>query len=248
MSTFKDHFSGHSTNYQKFRPDYPIELFEFLSSQCEEHKYAWDAGTGNGQCAVHLADFFEKILATDPSANQIAEAIQNENIAYDVSKAEDCPGGDDLFDLITVAQAFHWFDFQAFFAELERVIKPNGIFAVWTYTHAKVTTDIDEVYLKFYNDVVGMYWPPERRFVEEKYESIKFPMTEIEAPEFEIELEYSMTDYMSYLGTWSAVKNFKKEQGTNPLNVIEKELTTAWGNPDLVRKVVWPLHLRLFRN
>jgi ubiquinone/menaquinone biosynthesis C-methylase UbiE len=244
MSDFKDHFSGHSSNYQKYRPGYPKELFSYLNTLCEENKYAWDVGTGNGQCALALAAHFDAVLATDPSENQIRDAVRHDKIQYDVSPAEKCPEPDHSFDLITVAQALHWFDIDKFFNEVRRVVRPNGILAAWTYTHAVVSPEVDRIYSKFYTDIVGNYWPAERRYVEEKYQSIKFPFEDIESPQFKIQMEYSREDYLAYLGTWSAVKNYKLDKKHDPIDLIRSELSEIWSDSEELRVVTWPIHLK----
>ena len=247
METFKDHFSGHASNYQKYRPVYPTELYQYLSRLCGVHKRAWDAGTGNGQCALKLVDNFDHVLATDPSVSQIKNAVLHDRIEYGVSKAESCPAADGSLDLVTVAQAIHWFDFDLFFKEVQRVLKPNGVLAFWTYTLAKISPEVDEVTNYFYQDVVGRYWPKERNFVEDKYEGISIPFDEIESPSFEININYSMQDYLAYLATWSAVKNFIKDNHSNPIDVIESQMFKAWDATEEYKVVTWPIHLRVGR-
>lgn len=246
MNTFKDHFSGHSTAYRKYRPDYPDEMYKYLSGLCEGHDKAWDAGTGNGQCAIKLAGYFDQVLATDPSANQIADALPHDKVTYHVSRAEKCPADNLSFDLISVAQALHWFDFPLFFEEVKRVLKPQGLLAIWTYTLAKISPEVDAITEEFYNKVVGKYWPPERRFVESKYQNVAIPFKEeIASPEFQINLNYDMDDYLAYLGTWSAVKNYKKENGKDPVGLIQHQMETAWGAKEDMKKVTWPVYLRV---
>ncbi len=244
MQTFKDHFSGHSADYQRYRPHYPDELFRFLAESSREHNTAWDAGTGNGQGAVRLADYFTDVLATDPSANQIADAIPHPRVTYHVSRAEQCPAASHSLDLITVAQALHWFDFDAFFSEAQRVIKPGGLLAAWTYGLAQVDEEVDRVVHEFYRTEIDAYWPPERRFVEEKYSTITFPFEEIDCPKLQTTMAYTLDDYMGYLNTWSAVKKYQAAKGRNPLTTIEKAMHKAWGSPGDVKTVWWPIYMR----
>ena len=248
METFKDHFSGHSSNYKKYRPVYPVELYQYLSGLCDSHQHAWDAGTGNGQCALKLVEYFDHVLATDPSANQIKDAVAHDRIEYHVSKAENCPASTNSLDLVTVAQAIHWFDFELFFNEVKSVLKPNGILAFWTYTLATISPEVDAITNYFYRDVVGKYWPIERSFVEDKYKGISIPFDEIETPSFEIKINYNMQDYLAYLGTWSAVKNFNKDHHSDPIDLINSRMSDAWGNAKEQRIVTWPIHLRAGRS
>lgn len=246
MTTFKDHFSGHSPEYRKYRPDYPDQLYEFLSDLSQEHVKAWDAGTGNGQCAIKLARHFNQVLATDPSANQIKAAVPHDRVTYHVSRAESCPATDQSFDLVAVAQALHWFDFPLFFSEVKRVLKPKGILAIWTYTLANISPEVDAVTEEFYTEIVGKYWPPERRYVEAKYQNVPIPFVEeIVVPQFRITLNYDMNDYLAYLRTWSAVKNYIKDHRTDPVGIIQQKMEAAWGTIEKKKEVTWPVYLRV---
>lgn len=247
MGVFKDHFSHSSSQYQKYRPTYPDDLFKFLAMLCHENHYAWDVGAGNGQAALKLSNYFEKVLATDPSANQIKSAVQNSNIQYDISRAESCPASDQSFDLITVAQAFHWFNFDQFYAEVNRVAKKGAFLAVWTYTLVRIDPKVDILVEHFYHNIVGQYWPAERRHVETQYENIPFPFEQIEAPKFYIELNYSMNDLLKYLATWSAVKNYRLKNDADPIELIREDVMKVWVNPEEIKKIVWPINLKIGR-
>ena len=169
--TFQDHFSKRSGTYAKYRPDYPQALYEFILAHVKETELAWDCATGNGQVAVALARHFKKVIATDASQNQIAHAIPHPRVEYRVSAAEDSGLNDHGTDLITVAQALHWFDFDAFYKEVKRVGKPGSLIAVWTYGLLTTETEADQVIQHFYYDIIGKYWPPERQYVDQKYEN-----------------------------------------------------------------------------
>jgi ubiquinone/menaquinone biosynthesis C-methylase UbiE len=246
MSKFKDHFSHNSTHYQKYRPNYPDELFSHLKSISKNHDQAWDVGTGNGQAAIKLAEHFDNVLATDPSSSQIENAIKHKAIQYQISLADNCPSEANSFDLITVAQAFHWFDFEPFFKEVSRVAKPDCILAIWTYTLASISPEIDRITNHFYSDIVGHYWPKERAHIEALYDDISIPYESVLSPKFNINLNYTMEDLIQYLGTWSAVKNYKLENQTDPLDLIRLELEQVWRDPGLERKVNWPVHLKTY--
>ena len=246
MSKFKDHFSHRSTHYQRYRPNYPDELFSYLKSISQNHNQVWDVGTGNGQAAIKLAEHFDKVLATDASGSQIENAIKHKAILYHISLAENCPAEENSFDLITVAQAFHWFDFEPFFKEVNRVAKPGCILAIWTYTLATINPQIDQVINHFYDDTIGKYWPRERVHIETLYDDISIPYESIPSPEFNIDLNYSMEDLLQYLGTWSAAKNYKLENKTDPLDLIRPDLERVWQKPGKERKVTWPVHLKTY--
>lgn len=243
----KDLFSSNSENYQRYRPKYPDELFSYLSSLCEEHNLAWDVGTGNGQAALALAPYFEKIFASDGSANQIKYAPAHENISYIISSAEEAFMPALSADLITVAQAFHWFDHKAFLKEVLRVLKPHGVLAIWCYDLCKISPEIDEVIFQLYKNMLGPYWEKEREFVEQGYRHNPFLSNELNSPSFFLEAHWNFEQFKNYLATWSPIKKYKAHKGHDPLEKITPLLCARWGNPENVRHVRWKLFLRVGR-
>lgn len=241
----KDNFSSHSSSYARFRPTYPQEVYKFLKLKLENTDRAWDCGTGNGQVAGELSKFFNEVQATDISKQQLENAIKQTNIKYSVQPAEKTDFPDNYFDLITVAQAIHWFDFEVFYKEAKRVLKSNGIIAVIGYSLFRSNPETDEVILRFYNHIIGPYWDEERRYLDEKYKTIPFPFQEIKTPEFDQEYEWKINHLIGYLKTWSAVKHYEKAHDQNPVDLIEKELKTAFGAKN---KVVFPILFRLGAN
>src|SRR5207237_4366038 len=185
MTKFKDHFSGHAVEYAKFRPHYPEELFEHLASISPRHELAWDCATGNGQAAVGLARHFEKVIATDASAQQIESAEPDERISYRISPAEASGIDSASVDLILVAQALHWFDLDRFFTEAKRVLKDDGVLAISSYKVLEITSEIDVIIWKFYRETIGPFWPPERDLVETDYNTIEFRFTKLAHRQFE---------------------------------------------------------------
>lgn len=242
---FADHFSRLAQKYTRFRPRYPLELFEFFASLPSRRAVAWDCGTGNGQAAVSLAAHFERVIATDPSADQVSHAIGDERVEYLVAAAEACPIESDSVDLVTVAQALHWFDFARFYAQVRRVGRQGSVLAAWSYGLAHITPGVDRVVAKLYGDILGEYWPPQRHFIEQQYRGIEFPFDEINVPPFAMAARWTLDDLFGYLSTWSSVQRFRDQNGTDPLAGIENELTGAWGSPDVARQVNWPLHVRV---
>lgn len=238
----KDNFSSKSSSYAKYRPNYPQVLYQFLKEKLDKTEKAWDCGTGNGQVAGELAKFFKEVQATDISQEQLDNAIRQPNIHYSVQAAEKTNFPDNNFDLITVAQAIHWFNFKAFYKEVERVLKPGGIIAVIGYSLFKSNPETDEVILKFYRDIVGPFWDEERKYLDEKYKTIPFPFIEIESPGFEQEYQWTFAHLIGYLKTWSAVKHYEKVNGENPVDLIEEELKATFGTKN---KVVFPILFRL---
>jgi SAM-dependent methyltransferase len=242
---FKDHFSDHAADYARYRPDYPAALYEFLGKAVKHHDLAWDCGTGNGQAAVGLATQFDRVVATDPSAEQIRNATRHEKISYVVASAEQSDFPPHTVDLITVATAVHWFDLERFYREARRVLRPDGALAVWCYGLSQIEPAIDQVVQHYYRDIVGPYWPPERRYIEEKYQTLPFPFTELPVPDFYIMTEWDLSEFMGYLFTWSATQQFQQKNGRNPLDIVERMLVKTWGEPQTRLTVRWPLYLRV---
>ncbi len=245
--TFKDHFSTRSADYAAYRPTYPRALVDYLSSLCPEHNVALDVGCGTGQLSVLLADRFAHVIATDASAQQIEKAEARERVDYRVAPAERSGLPDAFVDLVTAAQAAHWFDLPSFYAEVRRVGKPGAILALITYGVIQADPEVNPVIQHFYTDVVGPYWPPERRHVEEGYRSFDFPFEELKAPPLAIETQWRASDLIGYAETWSAVRGTEKALGREPIERFQREIVSAWGDPERRRTIRFPLSLRVGR-
>lgn len=245
--SFADHFSGVSAAYATFRPRYPDALFEFLAREAPARSEAWDAGTGSGQAAVGLARYFGHVTATDASGAQIERATPHANVDYRVGPAEASGLNAASVDLVTAAQALHWFDRPRFWAEARRVLRPRGVIAVWTYHLLEISPQIDAVVRFFYSGVVGPYWSPERRLVEERYRSIELPFAEFAAPDFAIEQRLSLDDVAGYIRTWSATRAFVQDHGRDPVDDLVRELAIVWGPPQQSRPARWPVAMRVGR-
>ncbi len=243
--SFKDYFSTQSTDYARYRPRYPGALFEYLASVAAHHERAWDCATGNGQAAIGLAPFFEQVIATDGSAAQIGNATPHEKIIYRVATAEKTGVESHSIDLVTVSQALHWFNLDAFYQEVRRVLKPGGVLAAWCYDLLEISPAIDQKFKEYYGDIVGPYWPPERQLVEDGYRTIAFPFTELDAPRFRIEAMWSLSDLLGYLRSWSATQRFIAARGIDPVAKVADELLTLWGSPEEEKRVRWPLYMRI---
>ena len=256
---FHDHFSGHATTYREARPHYPDALFDWLAREAPARDLVWDTGCGNGQASVALAARFARVFATDPSANQVANAEQRPNIEYRVEPGEQCSLPDASAHLVTVAQALHWFDFPRFFAEAARVLRPGGVLAAWAYADCRVTPAVDALKNRVYFDLTGPYWPPERDYVDAGYRTIPFPFEgdpasrtpalfeAIEAPPFVMSAEWDAAQFLAYLRSWSATQRYMKANGSDPVATIERELVAAWGDPAAPREVRWDFHVRCGR-
>jgi SAM-dependent methyltransferase len=242
--SFKDHFSKQAADYAKFRPSYPPELFDYLGNLAPSRQFAWDCGTGNGQAAVGLALVFDRVIATDASEKQITNAEPHEGVEYRVAPAEDSGIDSETVDLIMVAQALHWFDLDHFYEEVLRVLKPSGVLAASAYNLLHIDPAIDEVVNRYYYEVVGPFWPPERKLVEQ-FVDLPFPFHEVDPPKFEMTASWNLDDLLGYLRTWSSTQRFIAAKGTDPLQEITHPLRLAWGSPERTRKAIWPLTLRV---
>ena len=239
--TFKDHFSGHARSYASFRPGYPEELFDYVATLPRQRRTAWDVGTGNGQAALGLAERFERVIATDPSAKQLELAEPHPRVEYRVAPAEASGLPDGSVDLVAAAQAFHWFDFDRFFAEARRVLAPGGAVVVWTYNLARISPEVDAWTDRLAHGIVGPYWPPERKWVDEEYRTIPFPFPEVEAPPFLHRESWDLDRFLSYIRTWSAFQRYVRETGLDP---VDREIEAIWGDPAEARTITWPIFLR----
>jgi ubiquinone/menaquinone biosynthesis C-methylase UbiE len=245
--TFKDHFTDQASEYARHRPTYPAALFEFLASVAPGHDLAWDCATGNGQAALGLTPYFERVVATDLSEGQLRNAFQHEKIIYRRAGAEDSGLDAGSVDLLTVAQALHWFDFDRFYTEVWRVLKPRGVLAAWSYPLHRVTPEIDRVINSFANETLAGCWPTELDLVSNGYRTIPFPFEEIEALTFTIELEWDVSDMLAYFRTWSPTRLYIERNNRDPVDDVAGPLAAAWGQPDQQRKVRWPIALRVGR-
>lgn len=242
---FKDHFSGQAGAYERYRPRYPRELFTWLASNSPGRDVAVDVATGNGQAAIALAEFFDSVVATDASAAQLKESQARPRVRYVCEPAERISLPDSSADLIVSAQAAHWFDWPAFAAEADRVLRPSGLLAIWCYGRFIVQREIDRLAEDFSRDVVGPYWPRERRHVEEGYRDLPLPFPECAVPSFGMHADWDIESVLGYLGTWSATQRCRKRSGRDPFALLAPLLTAAWGAGR--RSLSWPLCIKAGR-
>lgn len=245
---FEDHFSKHSQQYAQYRPHYPDKIYAYLASITPEHSLAWDCGTGNGQAAIGLAKYFDRVHATDASAEQISLAYAHDKVSYHVEPAEHVSLAAASVDLVTVAVAIHWFNFDEFYREVKRVLKPAGTLAAWTYNLAQISPEIDRLIDQYYFEILAGYWPERIRYLEQHYKTIPFPFEEIVPPSFAMEVNWSLIQFAGFLDSWSATQRYKAEKGHHPLDIIWEAVRAAWGDENGQRLVRWPLHFRIGRN
>ena len=243
---FKDHFSARAANYATYRPLYPDVLFAQVARLVPTRDVALDCGTGNGQAAVGLANHFARVVATDASPQQIANASPHERVEYRIAQAEECGLDDSSVDLVTVAQALHWFDAPSFFAETRRVLRPHGAVVVWGYGDPVLDTIPLHTTLHAFNrGILESYWAAERQLLLDGYRTIAFPFRESPFPRFVLEMRWSLPELAGYLRTWSAVARYADEHKRDPVDDVESALALYWSDPEKPRIVRWPLYVRV---
>lgn len=248
MKPFADHFSGISPGYAAFRPRYPERLFDLIAARAPGRRLAWDCATGTGQAARGLAERFARVVATDASVAQLRQAPAHPHLDRVGALAEAAPLPDHSADLVAVAQALHWLDLERFYAEARRVLVPGGLLAVWTYgRHWVDQGPIDRVLDHFYTQVIGSWWPPERRWVEAGYAGLPFPFAEVPLERPDMWEDWTLEQMLGYIGTWSAVVRCRAESGVDPLDAVADRLRPVWTEPG-PRRVHWVLTIRAGRS
>jgi len=244
----QDHFSGCAGQYAAFRPRYPLGLFRWLAAAAPGRKRAWDCACGSGQASVDLAEHFDEVIGTDLSSSQLAQARSHPRVAYRVGTAESSGLPDAAFDLVTVAQALHWFDLDRFYSEARRVLRPGGLLAAWCYGVCEIAAEHGQEQLqRFYQETIGPYWPPERRLVENGYRDLPFPATELNTPRIAMSLDWTLDELVGYVGSWSATDRYRQLRGTDPVAALKASLAPLWGAPTDRHAVRWPLSIRAAR-
>lgn len=241
----RDYFSSCSSQYAAFRPRYPKELFAWLASTTKSHERVWDCACGNGQASVDLAEWFQRVSATDLSAEQIANARTHPHVEYTVALAEVSGLPSATVDLVTVAQALHWFDLPRFYQEARRVGRPGAVLAVWSYGVCEIPAAHGNAELQhFYSEIVGPYWTPERRLVESGYRTLEFPAPELQPPAFTMQLSWTLEQLLGYVSSWSASGRYLRERGEDAVPQLRSALSPCWGDAGKSHPVTWPVSVR----
>lgn len=244
---FPDHFSKIASGYAQYRPRYPAALADFLAAISPARELVWECGCGSGQLSVDLADRFERVIATDASAKQLAEAEPHPRIEYRCATAERSGLPPGIADAVVAAQAAHWFDLPAWYREVRRVGKPEAIVAAISYGNVVMAGDAGALVARFYGGLVGTYWSPHRKLVDEGYRAIPFPFEETTAPPLEIRVEWDLAAFQGYVETWSAVRALVEAEGRSRVESFRAELARAWGPAERTRTVRWPIAVRAGR-
>jgi len=244
-ASFPDYFSSHAAAYAANRPGYPDALFEFLASVSPSRRLAWDCACGNGQATLPLADRFERVVATDASADQLRHAPARENIEYRAAVAEAPALEEGAVDLACAAQALHWLDLELFYPCVRQALKPRGVFAAWGYALTRVSAGVDAIVDDLYAERLRGWWPDARRHIETAYADLPFPFEPIETPDLRMEASWTLERFLAYLRTWSAVKRLREASGRDAVGEVEPALRGVWGEGE--RRVEWPLFIRAGR-
>jgi SAM-dependent methyltransferase len=245
MHLHENPFAAEAEDYVHLRPTYPDDLFAFLATIVPARGAAWDCATGNGQAATHLAEYFDLVVATDESGEMIAQAPPDPRITYRVAEAEESGLEDGSVDLVTVASAIHWFDLERFYAEVNRVVKPGGAVAAWTYYTPVFGNEVDPIIRHLAHDILGPYWDERVHYVVDEFHDLPFPFEPIEAPSFRTDMTWDMRDLLGYFETWSSSIKYRETNHESPTRLIGDDLARAWGDPQQRQDLHFPLYMRL---
>src|SRR5215217_2893189 len=240
-------FATEAAQYAHLRPTYPESLFTFFSTTVASREVAWDCATGNGQAATHLARYFGRVIATDESAEMIAQAPRDPKIEYRVAEAEGSGIEAHSVDLVTVASAIHWFDLSKFYTEVRRVVKPGGVIAAWTYYTPAFDSAIDAIIQRLVNEVLADYWDERLHYVVDEFHDLPFPFEPIDASRFRTDMRWNMEDLLGYFETWSSSVKYRQEKGARPTDLIRDDLVQVWEDPAQKQDLHFPLYMRLGR-
>jgi ubiquinone/menaquinone biosynthesis C-methylase UbiE len=242
--SFRDHFSRVADAYAEFRPTQPDALVGWLVTLSPRRALAWDCATGSGQAARAVAEHFARVIATDASASQLVHAAPHARVEYRVAPAEESGLDAGTVDLVTVAQALHWFDLDAFYREVRRVLAPGGVLVAWSYMSPHVVDDaaLDTLLHACMHQTLGAYWPRERQYVEDGYRTIPFPFDEVTAPPFDLVVQWTLDQLAGYMRTWSATTRYVDARGGDPIADFETAARERWGGG--TRTVRWEYAVR----
>lgn len=243
---FADHFSAVAAQYAHARPEYPAALFDWIATLVPAHAIAWEAGCGSGQASRGLAAHFDRVHATDPSAAQVGQAAGPAQVAFAVEPGERCSLGDATVDVASVAQALHWFERDAYFAECARVLRPGGLLVAWGYQDIEVPAGVADANARL-QAAIHPYWPPERALVDDGYAGFDWPFEALEVPRFDMHADWTLARLLGYFGSYSATKRCREATGADPVAALAQAFADAWGDPGQSHRVSWPLFVHARR-
>lgn len=242
MSDVTRLFGERAIGYASFRPQYPSALFDWLAARSPRQQRALDIACGNGQASQPLAARFEQVLACDSSEQQLGEIHCASALQLFAADARHLPLQSASLDLITVAQALHWFADPAFFAEARRCLRADGLFCAWCYGLMQINPAVDALVRELHGELLAGYWPAGRACVDNGYRDIHPDFPRIRVPDFAIQLHWSFEHLLGYLRTWSAVQRWEQQHQQDPVSIFQPALASAWGDIHQQLLVRWPLH------
>jgi len=249
------HFQTGGAEYAQFRPSYPESLGALLATLVQKSqltpKLAVDVGCGSGQLTSLLAPHFGQVVGIDPSASQLQHAEPHANVRYQQGHAEQLDIADASADLIVAAQAAHWFDLDAFYAEVKRIAKPGAVIALISYGVPFIYDAVNSVFQQAYWQDVHRFWPPERQHVENAYSQLYFPfsaisLAHIPGDQLSYQRHMNLPEFINYIKTWSAYQQALKQEQTHGFETFFSKLEAVW-NPSDKKHIIWPLTLKAGR-
>lgn len=260
MSTaFPDHFSGHADQYARYRPHYPDDLYAWIARNAPATRQCWDVATGSGQAARALVRYFDAVIATDASPEQLSYATPQPGVTFRQALAEQSGLPNNSADAIVAAAALHWFDLPRFFAEVQRVARPGALFVAWTYAASQHLAGHPQpdFLQRFVSETLGPHWPPQFATVLSQYRHIAFPFEKLPTPTFYAREVWTLEQFVGHIQTWSGYVRARQATGEEPIRHIEEPLRRWWkarvheygqhDTPDGPLPVTWELTVRAGR-
>ena len=223
-------FSDKANLYESSRPTYPKAIYKFLAALCPSNKLAWDSACGNGQAAIGLVEEFSKVYATDVSKEQIANAKKHSQISYAIAPSEKTDLENESCDLVCVAQALHWFNYELFWPEVNRVLKPEGVFVAFGYNWPSINKEVDTAISTSFMKIVEPYWAPQNKLIWNHYNDLEIPFEKIESPDFVMQVNWNLNEFFNFLHTFSAARRCMDAIGTNFFDNTYEHVAGIWGN------------------
>jgi SAM-dependent methyltransferase len=236
-----DLFSKQADTYAVSRPQYPEQWYKFLFAQCAGNSLVWEAACGNGQATVALSKYFNRVVATDLSPQQIDNALSLTNVSYSVSAAENISLADNSCDLVCTAQALHWFDLPQYWQTVSRVLKPGGVFATWGYNWNSFDAELDECIHEAVFKPIESYWAPNNKLLWDRYRDIDFPFEAIEVPEVAMPAEYNLYELFNLYRSMSGVQIYIQQHGDEYLRRAFENVKSVWGDPEIKKMSYWDI-------
>lgn len=235
-----NYFSSNADGYARFRPTYPEALYAWIAERAPAREMVWDCACGSGQATDPLTRYFGHVVATDASADQLVHAPPYPRVIWKHSRAEASGLPDASVDVITIAQALHWFDHAAFWPEVDRVVKPGGLVVAWSYGRAEMGHPLlDAAIARLHDETLGPWWPAERQLVLDGYANVGFPYPKLEVPSFSMSASWALEDFLGYVRSWSAMQRLIDATGVDPTPACREALVGPWGSGP--REIRWPL-------